>query len=63
MRRAVISLSIAIVLVAMVWIGNLGFAGHVLVMFTAMVLTAYGCNEWDKYNNNKKTGESVRIRK
>ena len=50
-------------LVAMVWIGNVGFIGQVFASFTALVLGAYGCNEWEKYNNNKKTGESVRVRK
>lgn len=63
MRRSVISLSIAIVLVAMVWIGNIGFVGHIVALMSALVLTAYGCNEWEKYINNKKTGESVRVRK
>ena len=63
MIRSVISLSIAIVLVVMVWIGNIGFVGHVVALFSALVLTAYGCNEWEKYNNNKKSGETVRIRK
>lgn len=52
MKGTVISLSIAIVLVAMVFIGNIGFIGHIVCMFTAVVLSAYGCNEWEKYNNN-----------
>jgi hypothetical protein len=52
MIRSVISLTIAIVLVVMVFIGNIGFVGHIVCMFTAVVLSAYGCNEWEKYNNN-----------
>lgn len=52
MRTAIVCLCIAIACIVVVFIGNIGFVGNIVCMFTAVVLSAYGCNEWEKCNNN-----------
>lgn len=54
MRAAIVCLCIAIACIVVVFIGNIGFIGQVVCTFTALMLSAYGCNEWEEFN--KKGG-------
>lgn len=45
MKKGIVSLCIGIGCIAVVWVGNVTFVGHVLLTFTALVCGAYGCTK------------------